>query len=126
MNYEEYKRKRIRQRRKGISGEKLKYLRERLIKKFDGICQKCKVLTDAHDYEILLNGERQIGPTYPTIEHIIPLYKEKNWSIENLTLFCNACNNKDSVEIKRNKYRSHNIQPTTIINGIRVWTFGGN
>jgi CRISPR/Cas system Type II protein with McrA/HNH and RuvC-like nuclease domain len=57
--------------------------RDRIIKKYDGICQICLEPTDLKDFK-----------KYPEIDHIVPRSIGGDGSDSNSSLVCNDCNNK--------------------------------
>ena len=78
--------------------------RQKLIDKYGGICQQCGVKTNLKDYtNIIRHGKKhkKIGPTFPTIEHIVPRCLNGNGEKNNITLLCSKCNGKNSVQNQR-------------------------
>lgn len=76
-----------------FSSVKQREIRQYLIDKYNNICQYCYIETNIKDV-VMVNGNQQPGPMYPTIEHIIPAAKTKDWRKSNLTLACYSCNVK--------------------------------
>ena len=75
---------------------------DRLIRIFNGICQNCGIKTNKNDYsvvefflhpikdKIIIN--KNLGGSYPTVEHKIPQCMGGDNNPNNLTLLCNDCN----------------------------------
>lgn len=84
----------MRTRRKRESPKKLKTLRLAMFDFYRGICQCCGIQTSFEDYTSLggIDGHRILGPTYPTLEHIVPRAFNGTANKDNVTLFCSKCN----------------------------------
>jgi 5-methylcytosine-specific restriction endonuclease McrA len=65
-----------------------------------GICQMCGIQTDSKDYTPHPKAGKIPGPTYPTIEHIIPVALGGTNITSNLTLACYKCNHSNSWAIE--------------------------
>lgn len=59
--------------------------RQRIIQKYQGVCQMCGINTDVSVYE-----------KAPELDHIIPRSDGGRNEESNLSLLCNSCNNKRS------------------------------
>ena len=55
-------------------------------------CYLCGCTTDRSDYAIDSNGNFTAGPTYPSIDHVIPLSLGGEHSMKNARLACVRCN----------------------------------
>lgn len=55
-------------------------------------CYLCGCTTDRSDYTIDSNGNFTAGPTYPSIDHVIPLSLGGEHSMKNARLACVRCN----------------------------------
>ena len=55
-------------------------------------CYLCGCTTDRSDYTIDPNGNFTAGPTYPSIDHVIPLSLGGEHSMKNARLACVRCN----------------------------------
>lgn len=55
-------------------------------------CYLCGCITDRMDYEIDEDGNFTAGPTYPSIDHVLPLSKGGRHSMDNARLACIRCN----------------------------------
>ena len=78
----------------------------KLIEKYKGVCQQCGIQTKQSDYIVIkFNSDgsecRQLGDSYPTIEHITPLALGGTNTQDNMTLLCNKCNWENSVIVSR-------------------------
>lgn len=69
---------------------------ERLYERDNGKCYMCGIKCNWDDKTITENGTIVVGPTYPTIEHVVPLSKGGNHSWDNVKLACFMCNTKKS------------------------------
>lgn len=84
--------------------QKKRNRRQKLIQKFEGICQQCFIQTSEKDYTTIIRHgrkHRKIGPTFPTVEHIVPRCLNGNGEWSNLTLLCLQCNGKNSIQNQR-------------------------
>jgi 5-methylcytosine-specific restriction endonuclease McrA len=64
---------------------------EKLCEKDDCKCYLCGMTVDWNDWT-LINGKRQAGKRYPTIDHIVPLSRGGKHSWGNVKLACFSCN----------------------------------
>lgn len=59
-------------------------------------CFFCRIKTNKEDRVLLgttsNSKQYRLGPTYPTLDHIIPQCDGGTYSNDNLVLACNACN----------------------------------
>lgn len=66
-----------------------------------GRCYLCGVTCDFNDYQIV-GGAFVVGPTYPTVEHVIPICRGGDDGDDNIKLACHRCNSAKSI---RSSYR---------------------
>lgn len=76
-------------------GYKQKIPLTKLYSRDNGICYICGCSCDFDDYEII-DGAFVVGPSYPTVEHVIPLCRGGDDSWENVKLACHKCNSAKS------------------------------
>lgn len=67
-----------------------------LYKRDNGVCYICGCQCSYKDYSIV-DEAFIVGPTYPTVEHVIPLSKGGPDSWDNVRLACHRCNTKKSI-----------------------------
>lgn len=69
---------------------------------YKGICQNCGIRTSYNDFKYIKKEDiqyKQLGPTFPTVEHIVPRCMGGSSNIDNLTLYCHRCNNIGSLYV---------------------------
>ena len=66
---------------------------EETFKRYNGICYLCGKLCDWNDYKII-KGNKVVGGSYPTREHVIALCNGGTHTWDNVKLACHACNSK--------------------------------
>lgn len=78
-------------------GYKQKIPLTKLYSRDKGICYICGCSCDFDDYE-MIDGAFVVGPSYPTVEHVIPLCRGGDDSWENVKLACHKCNSAKSTK----------------------------
>jgi 5-methylcytosine-specific restriction endonuclease McrA len=77
----------------------------------DGTCYLCGIPCNPLDYRELLNRggwvQRICGPTYPTLDHIVPLSRGGSHEQNNAALACMKCNRNKSAKVARETKLSH-------------------
>ena len=63
------------------------------IEQYNNICYLCGKPCDRNDYKIV-NGNKVVGRSYPTMEHVIPICEGGKHTKDNVKLACHACNSK--------------------------------
>lgn len=63
----------------------------KLYERDGGRCYICGCTCDFFDHEII-DGAFVVGPTYPTVEHVIPICMGGDDSAQNIKLACHRCN----------------------------------
>ena len=63
-----------------------------LVQRDDNVCHICGGLCDSKDYTINENGHFIAGPTYPSIDHVIPISKGGRHKWDNVRLAHIYCN----------------------------------
>lgn len=74
-------------------GYKSKISLTKLYKRDNGRCYICGCSCDYEDHQVI-GGAFVVGPSYPTVEHVIPLCKGGTDSWDNVKLACHSCNSK--------------------------------
>lgn len=67
--------------------------KQKLYERDNGICYLCGKLCDWNDGK-WENGVFKVGKTYPTVEHLIPIFKGGDDTWDNVKLACHSCNSK--------------------------------
>ena len=75
---------------------------KKLIRRDEGICHICGKKIDESDYSIV-NGIKQVGKLYPSIDHIIPISKGGSHTWENIQLAHLSCNCKKGSRVNYKK-----------------------
>lgn len=78
-------------------GYKQKIPLTKLYSRDGGTCYICGCSCDFNDYE-MIDGAFVVGPSYPTVEHVIPLCRGGDDSWENVKLACHKCNSAKSTK----------------------------
>lgn len=77
---------------------------EQVFQKDEGYCYICGCSCDFDDYQII-DEAFVVGPTYPTVEHVIPFCRGGDDSWENVRLACHRCNSvkgrKSNVRVEK-------------------------
>lgn len=74
-------------------GYKSKISLTKLYKRDNGRCYICGCSCNYEDHQVI-GGAFVVGPSYPTVEHVIPLCKGGTDSWDNVKLACHSCNSK--------------------------------
>lgn len=74
-------------------GYRSKISLSKLYKRDNGRCYICGCSCDYEDHQVI-GGAFVVGPSYPTVEHVIPLCKGGTDSWDNVKLACHSCNSK--------------------------------
>lgn len=68
-------------------------------------CYICGQVCNPEDYREVINRggwmQKVCGPTYPTLDHIIPLAKGGDHASDNVALACMSCNRIKSAKVAR-------------------------
>lgn len=70
---------------------------DKLIKRDNGICYLCGAAVNLNDYT-LINGIKQVGPMYPSIDHVIPVARGGTHTWNNVKLAHLMCNVKKGAK----------------------------
>ena len=77
---------------------------EQVYQRDKGRCYLCGCSCDFDDYQVI-DGAFVVGPTYPTVEHVIPFCQGGDDSWENVRLACHRCNSikgrKSNVRVEK-------------------------
>lgn len=77
---------------------------EQVYQRDKGRCYLCGCSCDFDDYQVI-DGAFVVGPTYPTVEHVIPFCRGGDDSWENVRLACHRCNSikgrKSDVRVEK-------------------------
>lgn len=74
-------------------GYRSKISLSKLYKRDNGRCYICGCSCNYEDHQVI-GGAFVVGPSYPTVEHVIPLCKGGTDSWDNVKLACHSCNSK--------------------------------
>lgn len=74
------------------SRDKLRSLRKHVLARDAGICWLCGTATDALDHRLDDRGFFICGPSYPTLDHVLPLSRGGADTVENLRTAHFICN----------------------------------